>query len=184
MSRILVVVDMQNDFVIDEGVLSSMDTEAIIPNVVEKVKSSLEDPDTYVVFTKDTHGANYLETEEGRNLPIPHCVKGTFGHDIISELQPYLGEDRVKVFEKDTFGSKELAEYVSTLTGGWGSKDDRIEVIGVCTDICVISNAMLLKAFNPNTPITVIESCCAGSTTVAHYSALATMKSCQIDIRM
>ena len=184
MSRILVVVDMQNDFVLGSGVLSSLESEEIIPRVVERVKEAVKEPDTYVLFTQDTHGSNYLETEEGRNLPVAHCIKGTEGHEIIHELKPYLEMERTRVFEKDTFGSRDLAEYVREITGGWESQDDKIEVMGVCTDICVISNVMLLKAFNPNTPISVIESCCAGSTTVAHYSALATMKSCQVDIKM
>ena len=127
-----------------------------------------------VIFTKDTHSIDYLKTQEGKNLPIKHCLRGSDGWQLHPELQDLsIGSS---VFEKGSFGSLELAEYVSSLN------PDAIEVIGLCTDICVVSNVALLKAYCPEVPMSVRASCCAGVTPETHEHALATMKSLQVEI--
>ena len=172
MDKILIVVDMQKDFI--TGALGSKEAQAIVPNVVKKVKEF----DGTVLFTRDTHGENYMDTQEGRNLPVVHCIKGTDGWQIIPELQEFATG---KIFDKPTFGSVELAEYVKELAGKAGG-DISVELIGVCTDICVVSNALLIKAFCGEVPVAVDSSCCAGVTVDAHNAALATMKSCQVQV--
>lgn len=173
MKRVLIVVDMQNDFI--TGSLANKGAQIIVPNVVNKVKQAIES-DEYerIFFTMDTHYDGYLNTEEGKNLPIEHCMDGTWGREIIDELQPYLDNKKVTIYEKDTFGSIDLAHRMFLC--------DKIEIIGVCTDICVVSNALLIKAFTPNTPICVIENCCAGTSPKNHEAALQTMRSCQIEV--
>ena len=172
MDKILIVVDMQKDFV--TGALGSKEAQAIVPNVVKKVKEF----DGTVLFTRDTHGENYMDTQEGRNLPVVHCIKGTDGWQIIPELQEFA---KGKIFDKPTFGSVELAEYVKELANKVGGVIS-VELIGVCTDICVVSNALLIKAFCGEVPVSVDSSCCAGVTVDAHNAALATMKSCQVQV--
>ena len=174
--KILVVIDMQNDFV--TGSLANKDAEAIISNVVAKVKSHIDNEDV-VIFTMDTHTPDYLQTEEGKNLPVEHCIAGTEGWEIIDELQPFLDKDKIKIVKKETFGSDYLG---SILKGANLTSFDEIEVIGICTDICVISNALLIKAFCPNTPIFVDESCCAGVTPESHRTAIEAMRACHIHI--
>lgn len=170
--KLLVVVDMQNDFV--SGVLGTKEAAAIVPHVVKKVAETVSAGDA-VVFTQDTHGETYLETQEGRNLPVPHCVRGTEGWKLIPELQAYAaGRPCV---EKPTFGSPALAHLAAR--EGY----DEIELVGVCTDICVISNAMLLKAALPEAAVSVDAACCAGVTPQSHQNALAAMEACQIRIR-
>lgn len=169
MRRLLVVVDMQNDFV--DGALGSGQARAIVPGVVQKARQYQESGDE-IVFTMDTHHRDYMDTMEGKKLPVIHCVRDTPGWEIIKELRDIPG----KRIEKDTFGSVELAGYVKA--GGY----DSVELIGLCTDICVISNAMLIKAFVPNTPIQVDVSCCAGVTPQSHENALNAMKMCHIDL--
>lgn len=169
--KLLVVVDMQNDFV--SGALGTREAADIVPYVVGKVVEAVNAGET-VVFTQDTHNQDYLNTQEGRNLPVPHCVKGTEGWQIISQLQEYT-VGRVCV-EKPTFGSTALAHLAAQ--GGY----DEIELVGLCTDICVISNAMLLKAALPEAKITVDSSCCAGVTPASHQNALGAMKMCQIAV--
>ena len=169
MKRLLVVVDMQNDFV--DGALGSPEAQAIVPAVVKRVREYRERGDE-VVFTLDTHGEDYLDTMEGRKLPVPHCIKGTKGWELCDALAGEPGRQ----FEKHTFGSTELAKYVAD--GGFAS----VELAGLCTDICVISNAMLVKAAAPEIPVRVDGSCCAGVTCESHTNALNAMRMCQIDI--
>lgn len=175
MNKTLIVIDMQNDFV--TGVLGTHEAQAIVPNVVKKIKEARENG-TKVLFTKDTHYNDYLNSQEGKNLPVPHCIKGTKGHDLIPELRPY--ELPRAVYEKETFGSFVLAY---DLEVDYGMEDlGEIELCGVCTDICVISNALLIKARCPEVRIKVDASCCAGVTPEKHRSALEVMKSCQIEV--
>jgi len=167
MGRLLIVVDMQNDFV--DGALGTKEAVQIVPYVIDKVKSAARD-NVHVVFTKDTHYSNYLDTQEGRKLPVEHCIKGTHGWEIIPGLEEYADE----IIEKNTFGSTDLPEVAE--------KYDDIELVGLCTDICVISNALLLKAHFPEKNISVDASCCAGVTPQSHNNAIEAMKMCQIDI--
>lgn len=173
MDKILIVVDMQNDFV--TGALGSDEAKAIVGNVVEKVKNF----DGEVVFTRDTHFDNYMDTQEGKNLPVVHCIKGTEGWELIPELKA-LSEGR-RIFDKLTFGSTELAEYIKA-EADKRNGELSVELIGVCTDICVVSNALLIKAFSREIPVTVDKACCAGVTVDSHNAALATMQSCQIKV--
>lgn len=170
--KLLVVVDMQKDFV--DGSLGTPEAQAIVDKVVEKVKSYKESGDQ-VIFTMDTHEANYLETAEGKNLPVEHCIKETAGWKLIPQLRPLTAD--TKIVQKPTFGSTQLSYLVAI--GDY----DEIELIGLCTDICVISNALLLKATVPETPISVDSSCCAGVTPESHERALEAMKMCQIIIK-
>lgn len=166
--KILVVVDMQKDFT--HGALGSAEAMAIVPNVCEKIKNF----DGDVVFTMDTHSEIYLDTQEGKNLPVPHCIKGTDGWTLDENVAPLSCGCRF--FEKPTFGSVELATFVK-------DRDyTEIELIGLCTDICVISNAILLKAYLPEAKISVDASCCAGVTPESHENALLAMKMCQINV--
>ncbi len=188
--KIVVVVDMQNDFI--DGVLGSPEAQAIVPTMLDRLHE-LDDGNTILLFTKDTHQADYLETQEGKNLPVPHCIEGTSGWSIKKEISsfcdygshfmtvsgPTIRKSRIL---KPTFGSLELAELVHNLTEDTVEEVDEVILMGVCTDICVISNAMLLKAYCPETPITVDASCCAGVTPESHKNALAAMKMCQINI--
>ena len=169
MKRLLAVVDMQKDFI--DGALGTKEAEAIVPAVRERIKEYLTAGDE-VVFTLDTHEKDYMETMEGRKLPVPHCIRGTEGWELDSCLKDMPG----KRFEKYTFGSMELAAYIKA--GGY----DRIELIGLCTDICVISNAMVIKAEVPETEICVRAGCCAGVTPKSHENALNAMKMCHIDV--
>ena len=171
LDKLLVVVDMQVDFV--DGSLGSPEAQQIIPRVVEKVKNALKNENT-VVYTMDTHGENYLETLEGRNLPVEHCIKGTEGWELIPELEGLLPE--LHQFKKSTFGSLDLV---------WESQKksfSEIELCGVCTDICVVSNALLLRAACPNTKIVVDSLATAGSSKEAHAAALLVMQKNHIDV--
>ncbi len=170
--KLLVVVDMQKDFV--DGALGTPDAQAIVDNVVEKVKKEKE-AGSQIIFTMDTHEANYLETVEGKNLPVEHCIRETDGWKLIPQLRPLTAD--TKIIQKPTFGSTQLSYLVAI--GDY----DEIELIGLCTDICVISNALLLKATVPETPIIVDASCCAGVTPQSHKNALEAMKMCQIIIK-
>ena len=171
--KVLVVVDMQHDFV--DGALGSQDAQAIVPAVADKI-ARYEASGDYIVFTRDTHKENYLETQEGRNLPVPHCIRGTQGWQILGDLHSSVHP----VVDKVTFGSRQLPEILEkTFSGG---SMDSIELIGLCTDICVISNAMVLKAFFPEVPILVDAACCAGVSPQSHETALSAMKACQITI--
>ncbi|MGN1417852.1 MAG: cysteine hydrolase family protein [Acutalibacteraceae bacterium] len=169
--KILVVIDMQNDFI--SGVLGTKEAQIILPAVKEKIEKCKSDG-YEIIFTRDTHGENYLTTQEGKNLPVAHCIKNTFGWQIADGLDTSSG----KIFDKEVFGSVALAEYLSSL------KDlEEIELVGVCTDICVISNAVLIKSFLPETPVFVDSTCCAGVTPQSHENALACLKMLQVEIR-
>ena len=170
MKKILVVVDMQNDFI--DGALGTAEAVAIVPKVAEKIKNF----DGTVLYTRDTHEENYMETQEGKNLPVPHCIRDTEGWQIRAELQQAGAE----VVDKPTFGSRALAEKLVEM-----NREEAIEsitLIGLCTDICVISNAFVIKAFLPETPIFVDAACCAGVTPESHARALEAMKVCQIAV--
>ncbi|MCI5943116.1 MAG: cysteine hydrolase [Eubacterium sp.] len=173
MSKFLIVVDMQKDFV--DGALGTEEARAIVPEVVKKVREF----DGKVIFTKDTHKENYSRTQEGKKLPVAHCIRGTEGHELIDELKPYA-QKAYAVFEKDTFGSRKLAKFLRALNKK--KKIESIELIGLCTDICVVSNALMIKGFLPEVPLTVDGKCCAGVTTAAHQAALNVMKSCQVEV--
>ena len=167
--KVLCVIDMQNDFI--DGALGTKEAEAIVKNVKAKIELYRKNGDT-VIFTRDTHTEDYMNTQEGKNLPVPHCIKGSKGWEISEKLD--TASD--KIIDTPTFGSFELAEYISTL-----ADVDEIELIGLCTDICVISNAMILKARFTETPIKVDSTCCAGVTPESHTNALGAMKMCQIN---
>lgn len=169
MKKLLVVVDMQKDFV--DGSLGTKEAAQIVGAVEEKIKSC-EREGSEIVFTRDTHTEAYLRTQEGRRLPVVHCVRGTAGWEIIDRLKPYAR----KIFDKPTFGSTELAAYA--VSEGY----EEIELVGLCTDICVVSNALLLKAHLPESSIRVDARCCAGVTPESHEAALATMRMCQVEI--
>ena len=171
MKQLLLVVDMQVDFV--TGALGTKGAEAIVENVVKKVEEAKAMGKT-VVFTLDTHGENYMETQEGKNLPVPHCIRDTEGWELVPELRKLAAGCRL--VEKPTFGSTVLAH----LAGKDGY--DEIELVGLCTDICVISNALILKAALPEAVISVDASCCAGVTKESHENALQAMKVCQIQV--
>ena len=173
-NTILIVVDMQKDFV--TGALGSVQAQSILPKVAEKVKSF----EGRLIFTMDTHGEDYFETQEGRRLPVKHCVKGTDGWNTEGILAEYTKAKKAAVYEKPTFGSIALAQDLRRLNEQ--KAIDAIELVGVCTDICVISNALLLKAYLPEVTIRVDASCCAGVTVQKHEAALETMRSCQIEV--
>ena len=170
MKRLLVVVDYQNDFV--NGSLGFPTAESIALVIKSKIQSYLNNNED-VIYTLDTHYENYMETSEGKNLPVPHCIKDSDGWQISSKLE--VGESTI--IDKPTFGSIELSEYIACLDGV-----EEIEFVGLCTDICVISNVLLLKAKLHETPIVVDSSCCAGVTPASHSNALEAMKMCQIKI--
>ena len=175
MKKLLIVVDVQNDFI--DGSLGSKEAQAIVPNVVKKI----QEWDGDIMFTLDTHDASYLETREGKYLPVEHCIEGTDGHRINQEVlnAVHLKEgdkSYISTLSKRTFGSTALPEIIR------GVNVDYVELVGLCTDICVVSNAMLLKAHYPELDIAVDASCCAGVTPESHKAALTTMKMCQIDV--
>lgn len=167
--KTLIVIDMQNDFV--TGVLGSKEAVAVLSNVKKKIDAYIAAGDE-VIFTRDTHEENYLETNEGRHLPVPHCVKGTEGWQVVKEIDC----PDCKHIDKPTFGYIHWSEQFKD------SRISGIEIIGVCTDICVISNALILKAVFPEIDISVDASCCAGVTPETHRAALTAMKSCQIRV--
>jgi nicotinamidase-related amidase len=175
----LVVVDMQNDFV--GGALGSAEAVGVVPRVAERLRAH----GGGVVFTMDTHGADYAGSHEGGLLPVAHCIKGTEGWKLVpeiealrAELEARRPESGVRVFEKPSFGSVALAEFLV----GENAREPigGIELVGLCTDICVVSNALLLRAFLPETDIWVRASCCAGTSPENHEAALAVMESCQV----
>ena len=173
MRKILLVIDMQNDFI--DGALGTPEAAAIVERVVEEIGKY---PAGDVIATRDTHSENYLDTQEGRYLPVTHCVQGTPGWELNPRIAAAL-KDAASV-DKPSFGSKELAERVAKMAR---EEDLDITLVGLCTDICVVSNALLIKAFLPETPVRVIADCCAGVTPESHQSALKTMQMCQIQIQ-
>ena len=173
MKKFLVIVDMQKDFV--DGALGSADACAIVPAATKEIAEF--DGEIFVTF--DTHFDNYMDTAEGHKLPVPHCIKNTDGWQLNKDIAAALDGKPYTAVEKNTFGSIDLPELIRKAAG-----DDEftIELIGLCTDICVVSNALLLKANFPEAAISVNEKCCAGVTPDKHNAALETMRSCQIDI--
>lgn len=171
MKNILIVVDMQNDFI--DGALGTKEAVAIVPKVEEKIRNF----DGEVFFTRDTHETYYLETQEGKNLPVKHCIRDTEGWQIRKELDVLRKTDPV---DKETFGSTDLAGELNMIDEDEGIGS--ITLVGLCTDICVISNALLIKASLPEVPICVDATCCAGVTPESHENALKVMEACQIRI--
>lgn len=174
MRKIMIVIDMQNDFI--DGSLGTKEAEAIVQPVLEKL-AAFDPGDIYA--TRDTHTENYLQTQEGRMLPVEHCIKGTPGWEIRKEISEFLIADHI--IDKPTFGSTILAEKMKAV---YEAEQGNAEFMltGLCTDICVVSNALLLKAVIPEACISVDSSCCAGVTPEKHEAALETMRSCQIRI--
>ena len=167
MRKTLIVVDMQNDFI--DGALGTKEAQDIVPNVAKKIKEYKENGYN-VIFTRDTHSTNYLETYEGKHLPVVHCVKNTVGWQISDKLDFDIEND--VLIDKPTFGWL-----------NWKDFDfESVELVGLCTDICVISNALIIRSNYPEIDITVDASCCAGVTPDTHKAALATMKMCQIEV--
>ncbi len=174
MKKILVVIDMQKDFI--DGSLGTAEARAI----VGKVAAAIREFEGTVLYTMDTHSDHYPDTLEGKKLPVPHCIKGTEGWQVQPEIREALREKGARCFEKPTFGSFALAEYAASLIEDETSAE--ITVMGLCTDICVASNAILLRTKLPNTVIKVKADCCAGVTPQSHEAALATLAMCQMDI--
>lgn len=176
----LIVIDMQNDFV--TGSLGSTEARMIVQNVVKRIEKAKADG-WNIICTKDTHNDDYLNTPEGKKLPVPHCIAGTEGHDICADVLKALPEGTT-IYEKPIFGSTAMvADIVFEIQEREiEERDASIELVGLCTDICVVSNAILLKTFLPSANISVNASCCAGVTPELHEAALKVMKSCQIDI--
>ncbi len=173
MKHFLVVVDMQKDFV--DGALGTSEAVSIVPAVVEKIRSF----DGEIFVTYDTHFEDYLDTAEGKKLPVPHCIYGTPGWELDQRVAEVIEElPHIKV-QKYAFGSTSLPHLMSEVAD---DEDFSIELIGLCTDICVVSNALILKAHFPESPISVDSACCAGVTPELHKAALQTMRSCQIDV--
>lgn len=168
--KVLVVVDMQHDFV--DGALGTPEARGIVEKVRKKVENYLAEGNT-VVYTQDTHTPDYLQTQEGRNLPVEHCLEDSWGWEILPEV---YAKD-APVVRKKGFGSMELADRIAAM-----GKVEAVELIGLCTDICVISNAMILKSRFPELPIQVDAACCAGVTPESHDNALRAMQMCQIEI--
>ncbi|MBR2671508.1 MAG: cysteine hydrolase [Oscillospiraceae bacterium] len=173
MKKYLIVVDMQNDFI--DGSLGTPEAVDTVEYVKQKIISY---PKECVIATMDTHGDDYMETHEGKMLPVKHCIKGTEGWEISPELKPCL--EGAKIYEKPTFGCLEMANDLKAVSE---KEDIEIELVGLCTDICVLSNALLLRAFMPEAEISVDARCCAGVTPELHDAALKTMQSCHIRVK-
>ncbi|WP_286153021.1 cysteine hydrolase family protein [Sporofaciens musculi] len=173
--NVLVVVDMQNDFI--DGALGTKEAAAIVPKVVEKIQNF----DGEILYTRDTHEENYLDTQEGKKLPVAHCIKGTKGWELHPKIEALRKEEPI---DKPSFGSPHLGSLLRSMDDKYKSSAkggiEAITFVGLCTDICVISNAMIAKAFLPEVPIIVDPSCCAGVTPESHKNALEAMKMCQI----
>lgn len=173
MKQFLIAVDLQRDFV--DGALGTPEAAAMLPAAVEKLRGFQGE----IFVTLDTHGPAYLETAEGKKLPVPHCIRGTDGWQLHPAVASALAGRKYTVVEKPTFGSTELPRLVAEAAGG---ESFTLELIGLCTDICVVSNALILKAYFPEMPISVDAACCAGVSPETHRAALETMRCCQIDV--
>ncbi len=172
--RYLIVIDVQNDFV--DGSLGTAEAQAMLPNLLAKVEKF----DGQLIVTQDTHPKDYLDTQEGRNLPVPHCIEGTEGWRIVPALDELARAKGARYYTKPTFGSVELA---SDVRAAWESGElESVELCGLCTDICVISNALLIKAMAPELPVSVDASCSAGVTPQKHEAALEVLASCQVAV--
>ena len=172
MRKLLLVIDMQNDFI--DGALGTAEAVAMLPRALEEIRKY---PAADIIATRDTHAPNYMDTQEGKNLPVPHCIRGTHGWELNGEVQAAVGD--AEIIDKPTFGSKVLAEKLFSIAE---NEELDITLIGLCTDICVVSNALMIKAFLPETKVNVIADCCAGVTPATHSAALETMKMCQINV--
>ena len=172
MRKLLIVIDMQNDFI--DAALGTKEAVSIVDAVKEKIRSY---PAEDVIATMDTHGENYMDTQEGKYLPVPHCIRGTEGWKIRPDIEELL--EGARIYEKPTFGSMKMAADLKALSE---KEKIELELIGLCTDICVVSNALLLKAAMPEVKISVDPACCAGVTPEKHEAALETMRSCQIQV--
>ena len=172
MKKTLIVIDMQNDFI--DGTLGTKEAQQIVPLVVSKIHSY---PQDCIYATRDTHPENYLETQEGRNLPVSHCIEGTKGWEIRKEIADAM--PGAEIINKPTFGSVVLAQELMERNA---REPIEVELVGLCTDICVVSNALLIKAILPEIVVKVDPRCCAGVTPQSHEAALATMRACQIQI--
>ena len=180
MNKYLIVIDMQNDFI--DGALGTPEAQAIVPKVKEKIERAKENGDK-IIFTRDTHYEKYLNTMEGKNLPVEHCIRYTHGWEISSELNV---DGCYAIIDKPSFGyidwKRYLDDWFENETEVWTEGPSHIELVGLCTDICVVSNALILKALYPETNIVLDASCCAGVTPETHQAALTTMKMCQIKV--
>lgn len=172
--KILVVIDLQNDFI--NGALGTEEAQKILPKCQEKIQNHPGE----VIFTQDTHDENYLSSQEGRNLPTVHCINGSWGWQLAPEIEKIQQECNYRIFQKPTFASTDLAQYLYRINQE--KPITEIEFIGLCTDICVVSNALMVKGHLPEVPIKIDPACCAGSTPAAHEAALCTLQSCQITI--
>ena len=171
MGKAIIVVDMQNDFI--DGALGTSEAQAMLPRMAAKLTAE-QAASTVIIFTMAApHGADYLQTQEGKKIPVEHCIRGTAGWQIADTLQPFVRG--AQIVEKPAFGATDLPALLANY--------DEIELVGLCTDICVISNALLLKAFYPEKPISVDVSCCAGVTPESHATALAAVWMCQVEVR-
>ena len=170
MKNCLLVIDMQNDFI--TGPLGSKNAISIVPLVKKRIENAIKNGDD-IFFTKDTHDENYLNNMEGKKLPVLHCIKGTYGHDLCDELKPFE-KNAKRIFIKQSFGYKDLPKYLDDY--------DNIYIVGLCTDICVVSNAILIKVFFPEKNIIVEKNLCAGTSIENHNASLTVMKSCHINI--
>ena len=185
--KFLFVIDMQNDFI--DGVLGTSEAQAIVPNVINKINTFAENnsfKNRRIIMTRDTHFIqNYAYSLEGKKLPVPHCIEGTRGWEINSDIMEAiwaLEPGSAWIYDKYSFGDTNWKEFIESNTGVDAEDIESIEIVGLCTDICVISNAIILKALFPDTPIIVDSSCCAGVTPSSHQNALDAMGMCQIDI--
>lgn len=197
MKKVLVIVDMQNDFV--DGALGTPEAQAIVPKVADYIRTHA-DKDTVLVFTKDTHDVDYMDTQEGKHLPVAHCIKDTYGWELAPAIQEAIYDTRDKYFDfdsyffpyvvdhivcKPTFGSLDLVNLLYALDDDTGMQPGdiaEITLMGLCTGICVLSNAMLAKATLPEVPVRVVEECCACVTPDSHKTAIDAMRLCQIEI--
>lgn len=172
--KFLIVVDMQKDFI--DGALGTQEAMAIVPNVVEKIKGF----DGKVIATMDTHDEGYLDTQEGHMLPVPHCIKLTEGWELNGDVSGAIDKGPYEVYMKPAFGSVDLATALAA--ANQQEPIDKVVLVGLCTDICVVSNALLVKAFLPEVKVTVDAACCAGVTPESHAAALKTMQMCQVNV--
>ena len=187
MKRILVIVDTQNDFIFRDCALGTAEAETAYGKLCDYLATTTADYD-YIVFTRDTHYTDYLDTAEGKKLPVTHCIKNTTGWEIPERLYDLAKINTARhsllptFVDKHTFGSVNLPDVLADLTEDVDQKDTLIEFCGLCTDICVVSNVLMTKAFMPEAQIIVHEKFCAGVTPESHAAAITTMKSCQIDV--
>lgn len=175
--KFLIVVDMQNDFI--DGMLGTKEAQAIVPLACEKIRNF----EGKVIATMDTHEVDYLNTQEGKLLPVLHCIANTTGCDINDDIDEAICKKPHLKIHKHTFGTFDLPKWIKEIAHNFGEEIEAIELIGVCTDICVINNALILKAAFPEVPIIVDAACCAGVTPELHEAALKVMKSCQIVVK-